>query len=373
MVELGDKELNPLFLERLGRLRTAIALGTPDRVPVCLGFDGFAARVMGLTLAEYAVDADVAGAAALATLEKLGDVDAIQFATNLPKLLGMIWLAPVRLPGVDLPEDSLWQLDEQTRIQPEDYDRILEMGWSPWLGEYIGKYLKDEAAANEAIMEAGPRWARECMRRGYVAFNTTNVTVPFEQLSGGRSVKDFMLDLYRMPDKVQAVLDVVMEERMQETRQVVRAVGPYGYQVGSWRTAPEFLAPKLWDRFAWPYLKRLAEIVVEEGGVPILHLDANWDREIECLLELPKAKCILTFDGKTDIFRAKRILEGHMCLMGDVPPALLTLGTADQVRAYCRRLLSELGPSGYIMGQGCAVPPDAKFENVKALVDSVEA
>ncbi len=120
-------------------------------------------------------------------------------------------------------------------------------------------------------------------------------------------------------------------------------------------------------------MKELVEIVAEEGGTPILHCDANWDREIERLLELPKARCILTLDGKTDIFRAKSILDGHMCLMGDVPPALLTLGTVDQVRAYCRRLLSELGPGGYIMAQGCAVPPDAKFENVQALVDSVNA
>jgi hypothetical protein len=364
---------NPLFVERMTRLKTAVALRAPDRVPVCLLFDSFAARTMGLKMSDYSVDGDVAGAAALATLEKLGDVDAIQFATTIPKLLGMIWLTPVKLPGSDLPEDSLWQMDEQMRIQREDYERILEIGWSGWLGGYSGKYLQEEVAAAQAIMQAGPRWAGECMKRGYVAFTATNVTVPFEQLSGGRSVKEFMLDLYQVPDKVQAVMDVIMSERREEARQTVRAIGPYGYQVGSWRASPEFLAPKLWNRFVWPYMKELVEIVVEEGGTPILHYDANWDREIERLLELPKARCILALDGKTDIFRAKNILDGHMCLMGDVPPALLTLGTVDQVKAHCRRLLSELGPSGYIMAQGCAVPPDAKFENVKALVDSVKA
>jgi hypothetical protein len=362
----------PLFFERMTRLQTAVALGTPDRVPVCLLFDGFAARTVGLTMSDYSVDGDVAGAAALATMEKLGDADAIQFATNIPKLLGMIWLTPVKLPGRDLPEDSLWQMDEQMRIQREDYDRILEVGWGPWLGQYIGTYLREEVSAAQAIVQAGPRWAGEFMKRGYVAFTATNVTVPFEQLSGGRSVREFILDLYQVPDKVQAVMDVVMSERREETRRTVRAIGPYGYQVGSWRTAPEFLAPKLWDRFVWPYMKELVEIVVEEGGTPVLHYDANWDREIERLLDLPKARCILALDGKTDIFRAKSVLDGHMCVMGDVPPALLTLGTVDQVRAYCRRLLSEVGPSGYIMAQGCAVPPDAKFENVKALVDSVK-
>jgi hypothetical protein len=373
MAETHGMALPPVFLERMGRLKTAVALGTPDRVPVCLLFDGFAARTMGLKMSEYSVDGDVAGAAALATLEKLGDVDAIQFATTIPKLLGMIWLTPVKLAGRDLPEDSLWQMDEQVRMQREDYDKILEMGWSAWLGGYIGKYLQEEAAAAQAIMRAGPRWAGECMQRGYVAFTAANIVVPFEQLSGGRSVKEFILDLFQTPDKVQAVMDTIMVERREEARQIVRAVGPFGYQIGSWRASPEFLAPKLWNRFVWPYMKELIEIVVEEGGTPVLHFDASWDREIERLLELPIARCILALDGKTDIFRAKKILDGHMCLMGDVPPALLTLGAVDQVKDYCKRLLTEVGPSGYIMAQGCAVPPDAKFENVKALVDSVKA
>ena len=46
-----------------------------------------------------------------------------------PAILGMLWLAPMKLPGRELPDDALWQLDEQVRIQPEDYDRIVEMGW----------------------------------------------------------------------------------------------------------------------------------------------------------------------------------------------------------------------------------------------------
>ena len=36
-------------------------------------------------------------------------------------------------------------------------------------------------------------------------------------------------------------------------------------------------------------MKELVEIVAEEGGIPMLHYDADWDREIERLLELPGA------------------------------------------------------------------------------------
>ena len=218
-------------------------------------------------------------------MEKLGDVDSIQFPTYAPDVLGMLWLAPMKLPGRDLPEHSQWQMDEQVRIQREDYDKILEMGWSPWFGQYIGKHLGEAAAAGQALQEAGPRWTMEYMKRGYVVFSPLTVDHPFEHLAGGRTVKEFTLDLFQIPDKVQAVLDVIMAEKREQTRQFVRAVGQpgLGYWVGSWRTAPEFLSPRLWNRFVWPYMKELVEIVAEEGGTPVLHYDANWDREIERL------------------------------------------------------------------------------------------
>jgi Uroporphyrinogen decarboxylase (URO-D) len=373
MVETTHNDPEMLLMQRMSRIHTAIACHEPDRVPLSLVMDAFAARTMGVKLSDYVKDINVAGQVALATMEKLGDVDSIQFPAYAPSILGMLWLAPVKLPGRDLPDDSLWQMDEQVRIQPEDYDRILEGGWSPWFGQYIGKYLLDAIAAAGTLAEAGPRWAAEFMKKGYVVLSPMTVDHPFEHLCGGRSVKEFMLDLYHMPDKVQAVMDTIMVEKRVQARETIRAVGPVGYWVGGWRTAPEFLSPRLWGRFVWPYLKELVEIVVEEGGIPILHMDANWDREIERLKDLPKAKCLLALDGKTDIFRAKKILDGHMCILGDVPPALLTLGTVDEVKAYCKRLLAEVGPAGYIMGMGCAVPPDARFENVKAMVDSVQA
>jgi hypothetical protein len=369
---MTEKNAQELLQERTTRLHTAVALGTPDRVPLSLVMDAFAARTQGVKLADFVADVDLAGRTMLATMELLGDVDSIQFGVYAPSVLGLLWLAPVKLPGRDLPEDSLWQLDEQVRIQPEDYDRIVEGGWGPWFGQYIGKYLGEAAAAGQALQQAGPRWVGEYMRRGYVVFSPMTVDHPFEHLCGGRSVKEFMLDLYRIPDKVQAAMDAIIAEKREQTRHMVRAVGPTGYWVGGWRTAPEFLAPKLWNRFVWPYLKELVEIVAEEGGMPVLHFDANWDREIERLKQLPRAKCVLALDGKTDIFRAKQILGDHMCLLGDVPPALLTLGTPDEVKSYCHRLLSEVGPSGFIMAMGCAIPPDAKLENVQAMVGSVK-
>ena len=288
---------NPLFLERMGRIQTAIHCGTPDRVPLSLVLDTFACNTMGVKYSEFCADLDVAGQTMLAATEKLGDVDSVQWATYAPAMLGMLWLAPMKLPGRDLPDDALWQLDEQVRIQPEDYDRIVEMGWGPWFGQYIGKYLGEAAAAGAAMQQKAPRWVGEFMGRGYVVFSASTVDHPYEHLCGGRTIQEFTMDLFTRPDKVEAAMQAIMAEKREQTRQMVRAIGPFGYWVGSWRTAPQFLSPKLWDRFVWPYMKELVEIVAEEGGIPMLHYDADWDREIERLLELPARTCVLATDG----------------------------------------------------------------------------
>ena len=59
-----------------------------------------------------------------------------------------------------------------------------------------------------------------------------------------------------------------------------------------------------------------------------------------------------------------------MCIMGDVPPALLTVGTPEDVTSYCKKLIDIVGKDGgYILSTGCECPVAAKFENVKAMID----
>ncbi len=76
----------------------------------------------------------------------------------------------------------------------------------------------------------------------------------------------------------------------------------------------------------------------------------------------------------TDIFKAKEILDGHMCISGDVPASLLTLGTPDDVRVYCQRLIDEVGKGGgFFLSTGCECPIDATFENVKTMIDTAKS
>ena len=61
--------------------------------------------------------------------------------------------------------------------------------------------------------------------------------------------------------------------------------------------------------------------------------------------------------------------------MGTVDPsAIMTLGTADQVREAAREDIRVLGPGGgFILSPGCALPYETPDENIAALVETAKA
>jgi uroporphyrinogen-III decarboxylase len=203
---------------------------------------------------------------------------------------------------------------------------------------------------------------------GIVPFAPIAALLPFDYFCCGRGMSNFMKDLFKNQEKVQAAEDVAMVDVLARLRQQIRAAKPFAVFVGPGRSASEFVSPRIWKRFIWPYLKQCVEAIVEEGSIAYLHLDGNWERDLEYFRELPKGKCIWGSDNATDIFKVKEVLGDHMCVLGDVPPALLVLGSPDEVYNYSTKLIKEIGPSGFILAQACFVPANAKVENVKAMV-----
>ena len=132
------------------------------------------------------------------------------------------------------------------------------------------------------------------------------------------------------------------------------------------------MSPKMHRRFCLPYLKRMVDALYSEGIVLFLHADSNWTLHLESFKELPPHSVVLELDGATDIFKAKEVLDGHICLLGDVPCTRLTIGNVEDVKVYCRRLVNVIGEGGgFILGSGCTVPINAKTENVEAMLQAV--
>jgi len=78
---------------------------------------------------------------------------------------------------------------------------------------------------------------------------------------------------------------------------------------------------------------------------------------------------VLELDGKTDIFRAKKILAAHVHPRRR-PPAMLTLGRSTG-QGLLQRLLDEVGRRVH-HGHGLRIPPDAQVRERQGMVDSVK-
>jgi hypothetical protein len=359
---------------RRERIRKAVALEPVDKVPVVLEGVAWSARVTGMTLKTFLSDPLLATQANIDAFNAVGNADSVNNPTFDVSSLSFLWMTRVKRPGYGgLGEDEPWQVEESGLMQPEDYERIVAEGWAPfqaaYLNERIGPGTLDDfikfVQGTGAVVEKANAAAMPFLSVGVV-------TTPFEYLCGGRSFSQFVFDLFRTPDKVQAAMDAMMPGLNDAGIGLSRAVGAPGIWIGGWRSASKMLAQPLWDRFVWPYLERIVHEVADAGIIPILHLDADWTRDLARFRSLPARTCILSLDSMTDIRKAKEVLGDHMAIMGDVPPAVLSNGTPDEVYRHCRKLVEDIGPTGYILQSGCDIPVDAPLENVKAMTAAAE-
>ena len=179
----------------------------------------------------------------------------------------------------------------------------------------------------------------------------------------------FTRDLYKKPDKVKAVMDVMVAEMAEDEVKFLRERKPFcTVVVPCVRANAGFLSRKMFEKFGWPLFKTFTDIAIAEGANVLFHMDAKWDAFLDFFTDFPKGRCIFDPDSTTDIYKIKEVLGSTMCITGDVSPALLTVGTPDDVYKYSRKLIEEIGPSGFILSSGCTVPYNAKPENVEALV-----
>ncbi len=299
----------------------------------------------------------------------VGDGDAINYGSFWPYGLCHAFMSKVRVPGVDLPENSMWQVVETELMGRGGYDRILDRGWADFF-----KRIMQERILNDVPPEYLPPKRKSVnVRAGWQAHGIPvlsggDITTPIELLCGARSLPKFAIDLIEIPDKVTAAMDMILPHLANKAVRRAKKLGFPVVWIGGWRSAPGLLSPAMWNRFVWPYIRELVYEVTDADLIALLHLDSDWTRELGRFREFPRGKCLMALDGDTDIFRAKDVLGDHMCLMGDVPASMLFHKSSDDVYKYCSRLIRELGPAGFILQSGCDIPTNAKLENVQAMV-----
>lgn len=363
-----------LYEERLNRVRKAIALEPVDRIPTMSAGPAAYPRFQGVKLADYLNDMEL-NCTVNIRANQIFNVDGSQAPIFSPEVFPLLWFSAPKAPGKEIGENELWQVDEAERVKPEDYDRILDVGYEQWRGEFLERTFPDFGKRAANYMQYMPTAIQRQAEAGFPTLVGTIFTSPFEHLCGGRSLSVFLMDdLMEDPDKVEAVLDVIHETNMKEYRAMCEnpQTKPIGVWIGGWRGTPSMLNPEMFRRFSWKYLKEVAELCIEYDVIPVFHLDSDWNAGLKAFREIEPKKAILALDGKTDIYLAKEILGDMMCIMGDVPAEMLAFGTPEQVYNYSMQLIREIGPTGFILCSGCDIPFNAQYENVLAMKRAID-
>lgn len=361
-----------LYQERANRIYKAMNCEPVDRVPCIYMATAFSPKYMGMSLKQFCLDPDAAVDVTIEAMKRVGNVDGINLIAGgiLPVDISLAWLSKCLIPGIDLDENVLWQVLENETMSVDDYDLLIDKGVDALYEKIVPQ------VCDMKLLERHVAWMKESLPgavkkyhdAGYITLSSGGTSIPFEALCGARSMTQFYYDLYRIPDKVQAAMDIMVPFQIDLAISNCKATGVSSIWVGGWRTASAMLAPKLWDRFVWPYFRKVADGLIENGINPVFHFDQDWTRDLGRLLELPAKKCILNLDGMTDIRKAAKILKGHMAIMGDIPSSILAAGSPEDVRNYLSDLIQDIGHEGLLFAPGCDAPLNAKPENMEAYV-----
>jgi uroporphyrinogen-III decarboxylase len=228
----------------------------------------------------------------------------------------------------------------------------------------------DEDMEKNVFNSFAPIYKHWIENRGVPVLRGGMVRPPFVQFSMWRTWRGIAQDLLSRKEKLKEVSDAVWKDLVKIGENQSKIVGCNYVFIPCGRASATFLSEKLFLEYFFPYLKMIVEELVKDGFTPRLHCDANWMPFLEYFLELPKKSCIIELGLETNFNRAKEILGGHMCLYGNVPIKLLLTGSPFKVEEYCRKLIEDIGYDGFILANDDIVPHNAKFENVKMLVEA---
>lgn len=366
----------------LERMEAAVRLEPVDRIPCAPLMDVFfPARYKGRTAAQGLHNMRQGFEGIVDVFEELGGWDGMLlpgYSLPLtPHLYSGVAVGKTINPGRELDEDTVPQFVETEVLTHEDYDGIIDLGWNRWresVKDRFNPFPEDRILGWAANQMEQYRFELETWRsRGVRSLCGAITMSPLMILSTSRTLMGVTKDIYRLPDKVEAVMEAMIDDLIADAIEAARLSGEPGVMLVMERGGCFYYPLKIYERFEFPHMKRMVEAFAAAGLITVMHLDQDYSENLPYFLELPRGMVVAELDGMTDIFKAKEILQGHMCIAGDVPAALTSLGTPQEVDEYCRKLIDEVGRGGgFILSTGCTLPVDCKIENLRAMVEAAK-
>jgi len=388
------KDMEQIYAVRLNRYVTAMRNEKPDKIPIRPFVAEFTAEYAGYTCQEVTHDFEKAFAAARKCAADF-DWDAVvgnmvYVWTGLTEAIGLKYYG---VPGIDVPPDRGFQYieppEEKAFMKPEEYDELIEDPtgylfnvWLPRVSSDVSargeptsyrnnlSFLKGGMAMVTYFNAFGKQNALLRSESGTVSAISGILKAPFDILADKlRGYIGLIMDLFERPDEVLAACEALMPHL---TYVALSSADPEKQvPIGFWmhRGCVPFISQEHFDKFYWPTLKPIIEEIWANGHQVLFYAEGNWNAHLESFAELPEGSIIFHVD-KTDIFEAHKVIGQKFCISGGIPNFLLSYGTADEVRDYCKKVIDGVaGDGGYIMDASAIIQNDAKVENIRAMTE----
>jgi uroporphyrinogen-III decarboxylase len=405
------KTAEELYREREKRVYEAVQLKEPDRVPFLSMFHFFPAKYAGISFEQVMYDYEkMADAAKRVILDFDLDMYFNPFSlVAYGPMMEILDFKQVKWPGHGVASDRAFQFVEAEYMTENEYDAFLSDPSDYMLRTYFPRvsgvleplkalhgmlelyYFRvltgpaalaapEVAGALEALQKAGAEAAKMTTKMREFLHEMTDLGFPGQ--TGGvayapfdyigdffRGTRGIMLDMYRNPDKLIAAMEKVLPVLVRSATTSAKRAGVPGIFIPLHKGHHGLMSLEQFNTFFWPTLKELMLALIDEDLIPCPLFEGDYTSRLDVIKDIPKGKAVYWFE-QTDVFKAKEVLGDRICIRGNVPAPLLCIGTPQEVRDYCKKLIDIVGKGGgFIMDGGIGIPDEAKIENVKAMAD----
>lgn len=280
-------------------------------------------------------------------------------------------------PGRELDMNSSFAAVETNPMKDDaTMDFILQHGVQEYMDTYVVPNWPEWAVTEgeKGGMYAG-MYAEKCRESGE---NWYSLSIPANGgpflYSMSRGYMRALKDMRKYPDKTKKIIQLLAEWELQTNEAMWADMGGLTTIFPAWgRFDDNTISQEKFDEFIWPSTKYLIDYAREHDKLFILHADGHFEKSLkQHLPEFTPQKTIIQMDGFTDTsVLADDFVKHQICFYGDVPAAMFTLGTPDDVYQHILTLKKQFGP-GLILSSGCGAPFNVPDENVDAYVEACQ-
>lgn len=337
-------------MNSIERVRAAVELRKPDRVPVDLHNFQPAAQAMGLPLSQVFQNGELLAEAMLKAWQEFGhDMILLENGTacNAQACGVQVTYRDDAAPAAHRP--ILERLEDVEKLEvPDPYttfpmSEVLKA--TRILSREIGDKVWIVARADQGPMDLAAQ-----------LFGIDNLLLA--------------IAVGEKPELIHQLLDY---SRRVATRYAYALVesGGHSTSIGEPIAGPALISPQHYREYPFAHEKRMVDELKKDGIILANHICGNTIPIIDDFVATGAQ--ILEIDHKTDMRQAKDAARHKTCLLGPINTSLLLDGTPQEVEDACYEAIDIMArDSGFILGPGCALDPNVPADNIHALVESAK-